>query len=714
MVKAKTEKYKPSVPAIPRPAIEMGPNDSNDPPESLVDKSRKRKCSEIEQERDAKSAKVQILEKSQIMEKPKISENVSDHLVQPTPATPNLESNMSNGTLPNVEPVSDPPSTMPQNLPEGIPPPPPPMSPAGSIEMQDDEDMDCVAISSDDEMGGEIGSSDEDDVPLDSIVGNKTGNSLIKRELQTSFCEEGIDLERIRKDYKLHIKNVRNCPALKEQLEKDGLVNDMKKIVYPLAKIRSEFPVNSIETQYKPIELYRSLNRGSCKRSGLRTAMDAAALKANCNSKLVEKYEKHMKANFPLKSITQNRKILSLKDATAKNKMLNALDPIRVSSSSGSDPSDSPKALPITDQPEVPSNETGSTSNDTGSGPRKPLSQEVTVEAITINCDDFNKETQNKNVVSKESKADPPTLKELPKSVEKPKKILPNQETSKQSEPKSRLPQSLPRKNLPSQISRPNVPSVIPVSSNKPQKALAVEDESEEAQMSKRFKKIKGIFNKIPSRFLSLSEDLPKPQPKDDPKIEPKNGSKSAENPNGSEGFFERYQKVTAHHEVPSENVARDLELQNEKCSLENSTRLIVECTDYSQCPAGQSEHQKLQKDKAELETEKMDLENKIGALDRKIAELGNEYFNFQQHRIKQNMNEIDAMNFMESRKFKDAKHEWIELKHKKNSLKKSHGIKVKEILVSFLSPNGVVVTNNESSPKWTVLGPGFQIKIVF
>ena len=176
-----------------------------------------------------------------------------------------------------------------------------------------------------------------------------------------------------------------------------------------------------------------------------------------------------------------------------------------------------------------------------------------------------------------------------------------NQETSKQSEPKSRLPQSLPRQNL--QSSRPNVPSVIP--SNKPQKALAVEDESEEAQMSKRFKKIKGIFNKIPSRFLSLSEDLPKAQPKDDPKIESKNGSKSAENPNGSEGFFERYQKVANHHEVPSENLAKDLELQNENCNLEDSTRLIVECTDYSQCPAGLSEHQKLQKDKAELETEK-------------------------------------------------------------------------------------------------------------
>ena len=705
----KIKRYEPTTRSLPMPAIEMDRNDPNGPNESLADQSRKRKCSEIEQERDAKTAKIQILEKAKndtSVLKPKDSEPKLDNVQpsQPTTPSPNLESNISSRSPSNsktneqtISTIEAQPSVVPSTSSDRSSQPP--LSPSASIEMQEDE---YEYISS---GCGEIGSSDEnDDLPLDQL-GNK--NSLIKSELQTSFSEETADIEGFRKDYKNNIRNIPKDSALKEQLEKDGLIGEkdgligeIKKLSIPIAKIRSEFPVNSIESQYKPLELYRSLNGNSSRERN--PTMRALPLKANWNSKLVEKYEKHMKS-YPMKSISSQRKLLSLKDATAKQQTLNALDPIRVSSSSGSDPSDSPKAIQSLTITDKPTEESGSAPVEKSS--KKSLSQEVTFEAIDTNCDDFNKETQNKNFVSKESRAEPTVTKETPRLVEKPKKIVlsGSQKTSKQSDSRSRLPQSLPpRASLPqspslssrqsspqSQIvpSIQNVPSAVlnsnekNVPTNKPKmapKAITIqEDESEEAQMPKRFKKFKGLFNKIPSRMFNLSED----QPKEDPKNAQK---KESDDSSSDDSFYDRFKKGVAHLEVPSENLAKDLELQNEDCNLEVSKRLIIALTDHCQDPKGKEHYLEAQNDKAKLEHEKTALENAINAKDQQIANLADAHHMFQQHRIKQVMPEHTAINFMASQKFKDAKRQWIQLKHERNSLKTLHGIKDNAIVVSF------------------------------
>ena len=180
-----------------------------------------------------------------------------------------------------------------------------------------------------------------------------------------------------------------------------------------------------------------------------------------------------------------------------------------------------------------------------------------------------------------------------------------------------------------------------------------------------------GLFKKIPSRYLTSENE-----PKNDPKKEDSN----------SGTFFETYQKQLQEklHEIPSENMAEDLELQNEKCNLENSKRLIIGLNDYSQDPGRKEEYLQYQKEKGAIEQKLREREDQIRAIDAKISDVGAEYFNFQQHTIKKNMNESQAVNFMNSSEYKLAKKHWIELKHDKNHSKKLHGIKNNELMVSF------------------------------
>ena len=657
--KEKIKLYESKIPTAPVASVES----SNEKNESLSEQSRKRKCSEIEQERDAKAAKFQNDQSKMDASVLKSSNPKVDNL-QSTQAvpSPNIEHQKSNSA--SETPKSNTDSSLQAVSLNETPAKPSSLdqseraiSPVGSIEMQEN---DYVSISSD-EMAGEIGSSDEnDDLPLDSIVGK---TSLVKSELRTSFSEESVNVDRVRKDYKIHIKNIRNCSALKEQLEKDGLVNDMKKMVYPIAKIRSGFPVSSIESQYKALEIYRSLE--IAKGNRISPSMRALPLKSNWQSSLIEKYEKNMKS-FPLNNITEKRKMLSLEDARVKHK-LNALDPIRVSSSSGSDPSDSPKA--IADKPYEPENTLEVAKFIEA---RKPLSQE----AIDTNCVDFNKETQKKNVVSKESTTLALANKESLRTVEnpknrktkKPKTPVLSDSQEKISDSRSRLPQSQPKQSESNAVSDEKnqlTPKIPP-------KAITIQqEETEEDQMPKRLKKFMGLFKKIPSRYLTSENE-----PKNDPKKEDSN----------SGTFFETYQKQLQEklHEIPSENMAEDLELQNEKCNLENSKRLIIGLNDYSQDPGRKEEYLQYQKEKGAIEQKLREREDQIRAIDAKISDVGAEYFNFQQHTIKKNMNESQAVNFMNSSEYKLAKKHWIELKHDKNHQKKLHGIKNNELMVSF------------------------------
>ena len=657
--KMRTEKIKRSESKIPMASIES-PNEKND---SLSEQSRKRKCSEIEQERNAKAAKLEK-QKSKTETSILVSSDSKVDNAQSTQATPsqNIESNVASDTLqsntePSVQAISTnetpPESSSPSNELSSEPV----MSPVASIEIQQD---DVYAISSDD-MGGEIGSSDEnDDLPLDSIVGKP---SLIKSELQTSFSEETVDVERIRKDYKIHIRNIRNCSTLKEQLEKDGLLNDMKKIMYPIAKIRSSYPVNSIESQYKPLEIYRSM--GSERGNRISPSMRALPLTSNWQSSLIEKYGKNLKS-FPLKNMTEKRKMLSLEDARVKHK-LNALDPIRVSSSSGSDPSDSPKA--IADKP----HETDTTLE--VSKPveaRKPLSQEA-----IQNCVTFDKETQKTNVVSKESTTEALAIKDTLLAAEKPKnrapKIVLSDSQEKISDSRSRIPRSEPKQSESSVISDSNDKNQLTNAPKIPPKAIAIQqEETEEDQMPKRFKKFIGLLKKVPSRHFMLED-----QPKNDPKKEA--------NDSNSGTFSETYQKQQL-HEIPSENMADDFELQNAKCNLGNSKRLIVELNDYSQTPEGRDIYLRDQKQKGVIEQKLREYEEKIRAKDAEIFKIGSANYNFQQHTIKKNMTESQAVNFINSNNYKSAKRNWIELKHVKNRLKTQHGIKNNELTVSFFS----------------------------
>ena len=180
-----------------------------------------------------------------------------------------------------------------------------------------------------------------------------------------------------------------------------------------------------------------------------------------------------------------------------------------------------------------------------------------------------------------------------------------------------------------------------------------------------------GLFNKIPSRYLTSENEL-----KNDPKKEDSN----------SGTFFETYQKQLQEklHEIPSENMAEDLELQNEKCDLANSKRLIIGLNDYSQDPGHKEEYLQYQKEKGAIEQKLRELEEQIRAIDAKIFDVGAAYHNFQQHTIKKNMSESQAVNFMNTIQYKDAKKHWIELKHEKNRFKKLHGIKNNELMVSF------------------------------
>ena len=182
-----------------------------------------------------------------------------------------------------------------------------------------------------------------------------------------------------------------------------------------------------------------------------------------------------------------------------------------------------------------------------------------------------------------------------------------------------------------------------------------------------------GLFKKIPSRYLTSENEL-----KNDPKKEDSN----------SGTFFETYQKQLQEklHEIPSENMAEDLELQNEKCNLENSKRLIIGLNDYSQDPSHKEEYLQYQKEKGAIEQKLREREDQIRAIDAKISDVGAKYFNFQQHTIKKNMNESQAVNFMNSSEYKLAKKHWIALKHDKNHSKKLHGIKNNELMVSFPS----------------------------
>ena len=666
---AKIKRYEPKIPTAPIASIES----SDEKNQSLSEQSRKRKSSEIEQERNAKAAKFEKEKSKADTSVLKSSDSIVDHLqsAQATPS-PNIESNIASDTLqsdtgPSLQAVS-------LNETPGKPssssnesPSEPVMSPVASIEMQAD---DCVSISSD-EMAGEIGSSDEnDDLPLDSVVAK---TSLIKRELQTSFLDETMNVDTFRRDYKLHIKNIRNCSALKEQLEKDGLVNDMKKIVYPIAKIRSGFPVNSIEPQCNPLEIYRSM--GNSKGNRISPSMRALPIKSNMQSSLIEKYEKNMKS-FPLKSISEKRKMLSLEDAKVKHKSMNALDPIRVSSSSGSDPSDSPKA--IADKPF----ETENTPEVCKSvEARKPLSQE----AIDTNCVDFNKETQKKNVVSKESTTPALAIKDTLRTAENPK----NRKTKKPKTPvlsdsqekitdsRSRIPQGQSKQSESNIVADSNDKNQLTNVPKIPPKAISIQqEESEEDQMPKRFKKFMGLFKKIPSRYL-MSEDQP----------DPKKGA----NDSKSGTFFEKYQQHKL-LEIPSENMAEDLELQNEKCDLENSERLIIGLNDYTQGPGHREEYLQYQKQKGAIEQKLREYEERIRAKESEIFKVGNEYFNFQQHTIRKNMNESQAVNFMNSNNYKNAKKVWIDLKHSKNHLKKLHGIKNNELMVSFPLENPILI----------------------
>ena len=665
---AQIKRHEPKIPTAPVASIQS----SDEKNESLSEQSRKRKSSEIEQERNAKVSKIEK-EKSKADTSVLISsDSMVDHL-QSTQATPspNIESNIASDTLQSNTGTS---LQVSLNETPGKPssssnqsPSEPAMSPVASIEMQED---DCVSISSD-EMAGEIGSSDEnDDLPLDSVVAKK---SLIKRELQTSFSDETMDVDSFRRDYKLHIKNIRNCSALKEQLEKDGLINDMKKIVYPIAKIRSGFPVNSIESQFKPLEIYRAI--GNSKGNSISPSMRALPLKSNMQSSLIEKYEKNMKS-FPLKSISEKRKMLSLEDAKVKHKSMNALDPIRVSSSSGSDPSDSPKA--ITDKPYETEN-TPEVCKPVEA--RKPLSQE----AIDTNCVDFNKETQKKNVVSKESTAQALAIKDTLRTAEnpknwktkKPKTPVLSDSQEKISDSRSRIPQGQSKQSESNVVADSNDKNQLTNAPKIPPKAISIQqEESEEDQMPKRFKKFMGLFKKIPSRYL-MSEDQP----------DPKKGA----NDSKSGTFFETYQQQKL-LEIPSENMAEDLELQNEKCDLENSKRLIIGLNDYTQDPGRREEYLQYQKQKGAIEQKLREYEEQIRAKDSEIINVGNQYYNFQQHTIKKNMNESQAVNYMNSNDYKNAKRKWIDLKHSKNKWKKLHGIKNNELTVSFPVKNSILI----------------------
>ena len=668
--KAQIKRYEPKIPTAPVASIES----SDEKNESLSEQSRKRKSSEIEQERNAKVSKFEKEKSKADMTVLKSSDSMVDHL-QSTQATPspNIESNIASDTLQSntgtsLQAVSlnetpgKPLSSSNESPSELV------MSPVASIEMQAD---DCVSISSD-EMAGEIGSSDEnDDLPLDSVVAKK---SLIKRELQTSFSDETMDVDSFRRDYKLHIKNIRNCSALKEQLEKDGLINDMKKIVYPIAKIRSGFPVNSIESQFKPLEIYRAMRNSNG--NSISPSMRALPLKSNMQSSLIEKYEKNMKS-FPLKSISEKRKMLSLEDAKVKHKSMNALDPIRVSSSSGSDPSDSPKA--ITDKPYETEN-TPEVCKPVEA--RKPLSQE----AIDTNCVDFNKETQKKNVVSKESTAQALAIKDTLRTAEnpknrktkKPKTPVLSDSQEKISDSRSRIPQGQSKQSESNVVADSNDKNQLTNAPKIPPKAISIQqEESEEDQMPKRFKKFMGLFKKIPSRYL-MSEDQP----------DPKKGA----NDSKSGTFFETYQQQKL-LEIPSENMAEDLELQNEKCDLANSKRLIIGLNDYTQDPGRREEYLQYQKQKGAIEQKLREYEEQIRAKDSEIFNVGNQYYNFQQHTIKKNMNESQAVNYMNSNDYKNAKRKWIDLKHSKNKWKKLHGIKNNELTVSFPVKNSILIS---------------------
>jgi len=667
--KAQIKRYEPKIPTAPVASIES----SDEKNESLSEQSRKRKSSEIEQERNAKVSKFEKEKSKADMTVLKSSDSMVDHLQsnQATPS-PNIESNIVSDTLqsntgPSLQAVSlnatpGKPSSSSNESPSELV-----MSPVASIEMQAD---DCVSISSD-EMAGEIGSSDEnDDLPLDSVVAKK---SLIKRELQTSFSDETMDVDSFRRDYKLHIKNIRNCSALKEQLEKDGLINDMKKIVYPIAKIRSGFPVNSIESQFKPLEIYRAMRNSNG--NSISPSMRALPLKSNMQSSLIEKYEKNMKS-FPLKSISEKRKMLSLEDAKVKHKSMNALDPIRVSSSSGSDPSDSPKA--ITDKPYETEN-TPEVCKPVEA--RKPLSQE----AIDTNCVDFNKETQKKNVVSKESTTQALAIKDTLRTAEnpknrktkKPKTPVLSDSQEKISDSRSRIPQGQSKQSESNVVADSNDKNQLTNAPKIPPKAISIQqEESEEDQMPKRFKKFMGLFKKIPSRYL-MSEDQP----------DPKKGA----NDSKSGTFFETYQQQKL-LEIPSENMAEDLELQNEKCDLENSKRLIIGLNDYTQDPGRREEYLQYQKQKGAIEQKLREYEEQIRAKDSEIFNVGNQYYNFQQHTIKKNMNESQAVNYMNSNDYKNAKRKWIDLKHSKNKWKKLHGIKNNELMVSFPVKNSILI----------------------